>query len=443
MANLRSPLLVLTLGASLLALGACDIFKSSNGPKLPGTRIPVMTFEDEVAADPALAGKTVTLPAPYVNADWPQAGGDSSHAMQHLAVGDSPREVWRASAGEGSGSRVKLITQPVVADGKIFALDTEGVVSALSLANGGRVWKTDLTPEDEDSEAGFGGGISYADGKLFVSTGFGLVVALDARTGAEVWRKKLIVPFRAAPAIAGGAAIVTTHDNQVFALDTATGEEKWNYQSIAESAGILGSTSAAVVGDAVVVPFTSGEVTALRLANGRVQWSDSLTRVAKSSPLAVIGDVTARPVIDRGMVFAVSHAGRMAAIDLRTGARVWTRDAGGTQTPWVAGDYVYLVTSDAQLLCLERADGRIRWASQLTRYEDPADKDGPIEWSGPVLAGDRLILTSSLGDAIAVSPYTGKGLGKIELPAKSMLAPVVADQTLYFLLDDGDIVALR
>ena len=92
---------------------------------------------------------------------------------------------------------------------------------------------------------------------------------------------------------------------------------------------------------------------------------------------------------------------------------------------------------------MSQRDGRIRWIQQLPRFEDEEDRDGPITWSGPVLAGDRLILASSLGEAVSLSPYTGEVLGRVELPDGVYLPPIVANETLYVLTDSADLVALK
>jgi len=133
----------------------------------------------------------------------------------------------------------------------------------------------------------------------------------------------------------------------------------------------------------------------------------------------------------------------MAALDARRGDRIWDADIGGIHAPWVAGDYVFVLTDQQELLCLNRADGHIRWVSGLPRYENPTDQKGPILWQGPVLAGNRLILTSTDARAITVSPYTGKLLGQIDLPSPTHLPPVVAGNTLYILSDNADLTALR
>ena len=111
--------------------------------------------------------------------------------------------------------------------------------------------------------------------------------------------------------------------------------------------------------------------------------------------------------------------------------------------PWVAGDFIYLVTSEAELLCLWRRDGRIRWVLPLQRFEDPDSGTGPIQWNGPVLAGDRLVLVSSHGTVLAVSPYSGEVLRALALPDGAYAPPIVADRSLYVLTSAAELVAIR
>jgi outer membrane protein assembly factor BamB len=298
-------------------------------------------------------------------------------------------------------------------------------------------------PEGEDADEGRGGGVAFDNGKIFVVTGFGTGHGLDAASGAIVWTQTLGEPFRAAPTANGGRVFAVTADNQTIAFAQETGEVLWRHRGIVESAGILSSPSPAVAGSVVISPYSSGELVALRVANGTPVWSDSLNRTGRLTSLSELNDIAGRPVIDRDRVFAISHSGRMVSIDLRTGERAWTRDIGGVQTPWVAGDYLYLITNSEELVAISRRDGRIRWITPMPRWEDPEDREDPIVWSGPVLVSDRLILVSSTGDATSVSPYTGEILGRIDLPDDVLIAPVVADETLYILTDSASLIALK
>ena len=156
-----------------------------------------------------------------------------------------------------------------------------------------------------------------------------------------------------------------------------------------------------------------------------------------------MNDIAGRPVIDSDRVFAISHSGRFVSIDLRTGERVWTRDVPGVQTPWLAGENIFLVTTEQEVVGMSRRDGRIRWLTKLMRWEDEEDKTDPVEWSGPLLVSDKLILVSTTGEAVTLSALTGEVLGTTDLPGRSLIAPIVADGIVYILTDNGTLLALR
>jgi outer membrane protein assembly factor BamB len=172
-------------------------------------------------------------------------------------------------------------------------------------------------------------------------------------------------------------------------------------------------------------------------------WTENLAVQRAANAVAGLADIRGRPVIDRGHVYAVSHSGRMAAIDLRTGDRTWEQPIASSHSPWVVGDYVYVLANDNDLLCLTSKEGKVRWARQLQRYDDEESKSDPILWAGPVLGGNRLIVLSSTGHAVSVSPYTGELIGQQEMSAAGYLGPVVANNALYLLTDDANLSAYR
>jgi outer membrane protein assembly factor BamB len=254
---------------------------------------------------------------------------------------------------------------------------------------------------------------------------------------------KVNAPIHSPPTFADDRIFVVTVENELDVLSAADGNKLWSHNGLPEPAGLAGGASPAVAGDLVVVPYSSGELYALRIENGRPLWNDSLAAAQPVGALSSLADIRGAPVIDRDRVFAISHSGLMVSIDLRTGDRVWEQDIGGVHAPWVAGDFIYVLSADNQLICLTRADGRVRWARELPQWNNPQKKRDPIFWSGPVLAGDRLIVISSEGEAFSVSPYTGEPLGRDDFPDGVFINPIVADKTLYVLTDEADLVALR
>lgn len=435
----------MALAATLaLALGGCDSYfgETEEDIVLTGERIPVMLLNNELKPDIGSETIEVRLPRPYTNRDWTHSGGNSLHVMYHLGAADALNEAWSRSIGSGSDDEASLVAPPIVSNGTLYAIDAIGMVRALNADTGAGLWRFDSRPKDEENVV-VAGGIAFAEGKVFVSTGFGEVIALNAENGEEVWRNRIRAPLRGAPTVASGRVFVMTLDNQIEVLNALNGERIWRHRGIIEIASLLGGASVAVGGVVAIVPYSSGEIFALRIDNGRRSWSDNLSGVRRVDAISSISDIRGNPVIDRDLVIASSHSGRLVAIDLASGARVWDRQVGATSTPWIAGEFIFVVSTGGEVVALTRREGRVVWVSKLPIFEDPEEKVDPIVYAGPVLVGDRLLIGSSTGKLIAVSPYTGSIMGEIEVGSPVFISPIVANGTVYVLTDDGEIFAFR
>ncbi len=440
---MRSILPMALLLGTLAACSGDSWYGGGEEPPLPGERIPVLVLESELEADPSLAGVKVDLPSAQINKAWPQHGGSAAHAMQHLAVANELKLAWQVEIGEGSLDTGQLLARPVVADGRIFVMDAFGSISAFDTETGALLWRQSFEDLDLDDSV-FGGGLALEDGRLFASFTSGDVVSLSTTNGNEIWRQSLILPLRSAPTISDGIVLVLTADNQVYALDQETGQPSWRHAGFFEASSVLGGPSPAVDGGIAIVPYSSAEVFALRLDNGRPLWSDTLERPRRTQALAEINDIDGTPVIDGDQVYLGGRGGQVAAIDMRRGVRTWDTDLTAVDTPWLAGDFIFLLTERSEAVCLTRKDGRIRWVTQLPRTADPEGTNGKaLTWRGPVLAGEQLILTNSEDEAVTLSPYTGERLGSIPLPGPAAVTPVIADGTVYFLTEEAELLAFR
>ncbi|HXZ67462.1 MAG TPA: PQQ-binding-like beta-propeller repeat protein, partial [Alphaproteobacteria bacterium] len=297
-------LVILSL-LSLLLLEGCSalsMFSSKEKPKIniAGKRISVLTFDKPLEVSDSMASVTVDVPQPYLNEDWPQTGGYSSHTMYNLKGPARLKKLWSVRVGRGGEIGSRVVMSPIVAEGKVFAMDTDVKVSAFDARSGRGIWRTDLALSVEKPQVGFGGGLAYENNKVFVANGFGDVFALKPDDGSILWRQKLNEAFRTAPTVSGGRIYVTSFNNQLMALDETDGHVIWNYRAISEGAHILSETSPAVAGDAMVAPFSSGELIAFLADNGQVTWQDSLTRTGRFSSISTMNDIAGSPVIDHG-----------------------------------------------------------------------------------------------------------------------------------------------
>jgi outer membrane protein assembly factor BamB len=446
---------------ALTALGGCGIFGGDKKPKTPvlGDRVAVLTAETGAEIEPALADLPVIVPAPEANAEWAQPGGNPQKSMGHPSLGLALGQAWSARI-KGSSPKARLASGPVVAGGRVYVIDTEATVYAFDAKSGAKLWKVPLVSgdgkdrdKDKDNErakrrsdgkgVAFGGGVSVDGGRVYATTGTGDAVALDAADGKLVWRKHPAGPLRGAPVIALGNVYITTQDNQIYALKADSGDTVWTEAGTLETAGVFGVAAPSVAQGTVVAGFSSGELTAYRYENGRAVWQDALSRTSISTSVSSLSDIDAAPVIDQGRVYAIGQGGRMVAMELVTGQRLWELNIAGLATPWVAGDWLFAMTDDAKLIAIQRTSGKVRWIAQLPRWRNEKNKSGQINWVGPVLAGGRLIVASSAGQLVNVAVADGSLGAGIRTGASISLAPAVANNTLYILDDDGRLTAWR
>ncbi len=418
-------------------------------PPLPGKRIPVMPSQQKIAGELADASAPIALPPARLNDSWTQPGGEPTNAPGHLELPTALHQAWSADAGAGSSKVGRITASPIVYDGRVYTLDANGTVSAFALSGGSAVWRASLEPTVENKGSGFsagnlfslggadgggyGGGLAADGGRIYAASGYGTVIALDPGSGKRVWEKNLGAPVRASPTAYADRVFVVTTEGRFFCLAAADGTELWSVRGLPQQASLVLNSSPAVDGEIVVVPYPSGDVVALKVADGSPVWSENLSRTRTTSQLAAMSDA-ARPAIDAGVVYAVGHGGRMVATQSKSGERLWSINVPGTQTPWVAGESVFVVDTTGQLMALSRRDGKVQWTSQLS---------GSRTWSGPTLAGNVLWLASSTGKLVGVEAQTGRVVGEMDLGDPVYIAPVVAQNRMFVLTDNAKLISLN
>ena len=430
---------------ALFCLSACGMF-GKEPLNLDGERISVLQESKMLAPDFDAGELKITLPAPYINNSWKQTGGNSLHRMEHLQASQNLKKLWDSSIGTGSSKRDYLLAAPIVAYKVVFSIDAEAQVKTSRLEDGAEIWHKNLKPQidDEYDISMKGAGLAEFDKKIYATTGFGSVFALDMKTGKQIWRFDQNVPIRIAPTVANGIVFVQTIENSLLALDALTGKEIWRFKTATESTTLVGGASPAYdpFQDVVIAAFSTGELKAFKASTGSELWSSLLVSYRRTNALASINGIKANPIIDGSTVYALGHSNILAAFDLRTGNRIWEREIGGISQPWVAGKYIYVLDNSFNLMAIEKSSGKIVWNTNIPVTNNEENTSG-IFAKGPVLAGNRLLVTSSNGYVFAVSTYNGKIIGYITLSDGVSISPVVARGLVLFTTNDAEIVAYK
>lgn len=437
----RAPASAVLLVGFLAGCSSVSEFADSVNPfskeeQLAGERRAM--FDD---ADPAaiVERRAASIGPATGGQEWTTAGGGLTNDPGNQSVSISGGRAWRAPIGSTGGSltsdALRGSARPVSAAGRIFVYKPNGDVIALS-TNGARIWTRSLRPEGE-RDVGPGGGVAVSGNRVYAATGYKQLAALDAATGQVAWTIDLDAPARSAPTAGAGHVFVVTQSNEVYAINQDDGTQAWSYVGIDETAGLLSAANPAVVGNQVIVPFSSGEVMALNIKTGEPQWVDGVTRGFRTLAVSGLADVSASPVVAGGTVFATGVAGRTIAASLKSGERQWDKDLGSVHTPVVSGNALFMVDLDDRMVALDRKTGETLWTTTLPR---PEKKKKRRNWAGPVLANGTLVAMSSDGRIVMVDAASGQIARTQDVKTKVYVTPIVAGGRMV-VLDGNNAVA--
>ncbi|MFN4099394.1 MAG: PQQ-binding-like beta-propeller repeat protein [Pararhodobacter sp.] len=435
----RTSVLIGALMGATLIVSGCN-----RDRPLEGERIDLRAPWGGAEAAEVNRAQPISLPGQSANASWTQRQGTPGARPSHPALSASPQLVFTTPIGEGDSRRVRLSTDPVAADGRVYTLDARARVQATS-ASGQALWSRDLTPPREARSTASGGALAVSGNRLFVASAQAWLAALDATTGQELWRTEFDSPLTGSPAVSGNTVYVGALDSSMWALDAATGRVQWTLPGTPALSTVAGGSAPAIAGDAVVFPTQAGELTAVRLSNGGRLWTTVAAGRRTGAALGIIPALTGDPVADGNRLYAANQSGRVFAIDARSGETIWSVEEGANAPVWPVGGSVFLVSDQNRMMRLDAANGSVIWAQELPLYtsERPRRRLGVFPQYGPVLAGGRMWVASGDGVLRGFDPVSGNVAAEIPVPGGAASAPIVAGGMMYILNRNGQLLGYR
>lgn len=322
----------------------------------------------------------------------------------------------------------------VVTGNDLFVATYQGSVVRLARKDGAVVWKKEIAESIK-------GGVAVDDTRVYSGTEEGEMTAILRTDGAEVWRQRVSTSVSSAPVVVDGKVFFTTLDNRLYALDAGTGAVLWVNNNAPEALVIMGAATPTVDQDRLYVGYSSGDVHAVSMADGKLLWSDNLTVVGGRTELDMLQDVDASVVTDgrlnvgsqNRLVFAVSHQGRLVAMSRDAGRRIWNNDLSAIRRPLVWNDRLFVADVDGNMRALGMDDGLELWRGDIS--------DGLL--TAPVRFKDRIFVADNKGRLFSLDPTSGRVVGLDKIGDPILADPVVVDQDMYIWTNDGDMIHLQ
>ena len=427
-------------------LGACESIPDFIGTKdktekLKGIRNPVFVKKTELLIDPNLAQLKVVLPEQVENIEWPNSSGSENNLPPHLKLKTNLQKSFELNIINISNEKYFITSTPIIASNKIFVLNAKGDVLAYSLIykNKSPLWIKNINSPEMRKAFG-GGGITFYRDVLYVTSGNKEVVALNAETGKEIWRIELNNGVRSAPQVIKDKLFVKTIDNKLYALSTKEGKILWTHDGASESIGIFGTASIFASDEEIIVPHSSGQLHKISTINGEQIWSIDLNFAKLNLPETLLTDIDVTPFIHNNKLYIAGNIGAVFVIDLNSGELLAKANIENARSIWVAEDYIYAIDGNNKLYALYEKTMTAKWITKLPKFLNEAKEKHRILLTGPLLAGNHLVVVSDKGKIYFIDPNNGDIQYEYDAPKDISLMPVVANNKLVLLNNFGKLV---
>ena len=414
--------------AILILISSCAYFEDEEETILPGKRESVFSSEEEVLLK---ANKRISIDTPSQVKSWSQQHQNLKNHLFHFESNSKLKIEKKLSLGNIISEKTGYISPPIISNEVIFYSNNNYEVIAKNTNNGKIQWKVKLNLEKLEKfplVAGF----FLDDKKLFFVTGLGNLYCVDVRTGKILWFEKFGIQFSRPPIINKNKIFLISDDNQLYAIDKNTRKILWSHLGNIEELSIIGGSKPALDKGILIVTYSSGEIYALDEENGSVVWFDNIS-TGNFFSKTNLNDIQSPICIDNNTLYVPTFSNRFLVYDLKTGKKKWDTKISSINPITISGETIYLIDINSKLISLNKISGKLMWAVQLRSKKN----DDEIVWSGPLLSSNKLLVVSSSGLILSLSPFTGKTLSKIKLNESFLMGPIQVMGKIYLISKKG------
>lgn len=400
---------------------------------------------DPIKLDPALEKDEIKLPAQQQNDLWNASGSSQNQRIENFSKNfnlknknffSSTKEIsikkssqfWSFYLGNSTDH---FVFSPIIKDDKVFFLDTAGELFAYDLKAEKKIWRSQILQKKflKNYRAPK---IGYFGGKIFAVAGVNKIAAASEVDGKILWSKDIASIPVSAPVSDGEMVYVSTNDNKLYAFGINDGELQWVQSGIARSTAIFGAADPIIYKDLIITSYSSGEIYAVKKKTGEAIWSQDLNVSKATNSDFYLNDIDATPVVKDDVLYSIGNGGLMMAIKVKDGNYLWKKEIAGITDFWLAKDFLFVINNDNKLLAVSKKTGGIKWISQLPNLRKENKPQTKNIYNGVIMAGDKLLLSSSSGEVSIVSPFDGKIEKTYEIDKKLSHAPIIVNDKFYF-----------
>jgi len=295
---------------------------------------------------------------------------------------------------------------PLVENEFVVVADKDGNVIKLDAKTGREVWRQQFSTS-------FSSGPVVSDNRVLLGTLNAEVYLLDFATGQLLWRSLVSSEVLAPPQLSGNMLVVQANDGKLLGLDAKDGKQVWVYDRQVPILSLRGTGMPIMVQDKVITGFANGKLVAVSLNDGKLLWEATIAVSKGRTELERMVDIDGEISVVDDILYVTSFRGRVAAVEVSTGALLWSRDMSSYSGLVIANDLLFLIDDKGLVWALNRADGATFWMQ---------DKLAGMTLSRPTVVGDKVLVGDKFGNFYRLSRTAGRILDVVPYETLAQLS---------------------
>jgi outer membrane protein assembly factor BamB len=196
---------------------------------------------------------------------------------------------------------------------------------------------------------------------------------------------------------------------------------------------LRGTGTPMILGDNAIAGFADGKVVAVNLRSGNVAWEARVAIPQGRSEIERIVDIDGTMALQGTELYAASYQGRLVAIDIRSGRRIWQRNVSSVSGVGVGFGNVYVSDDDGTVSAFLRNGQGVRWQNIDLGFRDP---------SRPTPVSSYVAVVDFEGYLHLMSQVDGDIVGRTKVDSSGARADMlVRGNRLFVYTNDGTLKA--
>jgi outer membrane protein assembly factor BamB len=337
------------------------------------------------------------------------------------------KKLWAKGVGDGQGKGYLKI-QPVVSGDSIYVASADGEVVSIDRNTGKEQWSVDL-------DVSISGGVGVYENTLLLGGNDGSVMQLNASDGTLNWTTRVNGEVLAPPQGNGRVVVAQSYEGRVQGLDFNTGEKLWVFNSNVPVLTVRGTSTPILSNNMVYVGFASGRVLSLESTTGAIAWEARVAIPQGRSEIERIVDIDGTMLLVGKELYAASYQGRLVAIDVGSGRKMWQQDISSFAGVSQGFGNVYVTDEDGTVMAYLRNGQGERWTQSALGYR---------ELSRPTPVSSYLAVADFEGYVHLLSQIDGEFVGRMKVDGDGARADMLSDgNILYVYGNSGKLAAYK